>query len=548
MFWKTLSAPLVHAARSLFFSRRRARLLRDYGRPPGIHYFDGDMENIRTYFDYRKANKYDAFLLDDITWNDLSMDAVFKRINAGLTTSGEQYLYYILRSPAVDAQTFDKRLRLIAFMEANPELRLKMQLIFSKLGRSRKADVCRTFNPARRGYKRLLLYVLLVAALLGCAAGLLFTTKALPFLVCFGLVNCLLHTVLKGKMERELATINYSVSMISAAHKIEKLHPEPLDDMLSPLYRALEKLKSVLRMGGLSFRSSDPVTEMVRSLFLADLIAYEYLKNKFWRCREELFTIHEYLGLLDASIAVASYRESVKAYAVPRIDFSGAAKAVYHAAELRHPLIENPVSNSLTAESSALVTGSNASGKSTFLKTVALNAIFAQSICTALCKTYSAGAFYIFSSMALTDDLQSGDSYYIAEIKSLKRIVDFTQSGKTVLCVIDEVLRGTNTVERIAASSEILSCLARPSVLCIAATHDIELCALLDGDYTLYHFQEQIDGNEMFFDYKLREGAAATRNAIQLLKIMGLDASLVLRAENRAARYLETGTWEPQRR
>lgn len=189
-----------------------------------------------------------------------------------------------------------------------------------------------------------------------------------------------------------------------------------------------------------------------------------------------------------------------------------------------------------------LITGSNASGKSTYLKTAALTALLAQSICTAPARRYEAGAFRIYSSMALSDDLLAGESYYIVETRSLKRIVDSTGDGP-VLCVIDEVLRGTNTVERIAASCEVLRALAADGALCLAATHDIELCGLLEPAYALYHFEERIEGREMVFDYRLRAGKATSRNAIDLLRLIGFDEAIVDRAHARANAYMETGAW-----
>ena len=96
--------------------------------------------------------------------------------------------------------------------------------------------------------------------------------------------------------------------------------------------------------------------------------------------------------------------------------------------------------------------------------------------------------FRVMTSMALRDDLESKESYYIVEIKSLKRILDSAKEETPLLCIVDEVLRGTNTIERIAASSEILASLCLPHVLSFAATHDIELTYMLEEYYTNYHF------------------------------------------------------------
>ena len=190
------------------------------------------------------------------------------------------------------------------------------------------------------------------------------------------------------------------------------------------------------------------------------------------------------------------------------------------------------------------MTGSNASGKSTFLKNVAVNAILAQTLGTCTCSRYRAPFMKIMTSMALRDDIGGGESYFIVEIKSLKRILDEAQKGAPLLCIIDEVLRGTNTIERIAASSRILKELDKPWVLPFAATHDIELSYILDGIYHNYHFEEEIRDNEVIFNYLLQKGRATTRNAIRLLDMLGYDPSIVEDARKAAAHFEADGVWE----
>lgn len=212
---------------------------------------------------------------------------------------------------------------------------------------------------------------------------------------------------------------------------------------------------------------------------------------------------------------------------------------------MTHPLLDHAVPNNLNTARSLLITGSNASGKSTFLKTTALCALLAQSICTCPAACWRASAFRIYSSMALDDSLETGESYYIVETRSLKRILDAARekSEPPILCVVDEVLRGTNTVERIAASCEVLGALADRSVLCLAATHDIELCDLLEERYTLAHFEEKMGEHTMLFDYRLRPGRAVSRNAINLLQLMGFDEAVVAGAHRRANAYIQNGAW-----
>lgn len=521
----------------------KKQLKQKFGSVPDPHYFHGDMEYIRAYYDFRKNAGLDKFLIDEITWNDLNMDGIFKRINPGLSTSGEQYLYYMLRSPAVTEGDYNGRKALIELVEKKPDLRLKLQIILARLGCTRRADLSRAFCPSTHGYGWLLFYlVLMLLVPASIAAAVLSPKHGLMLLFVMFALNTALHEFRIRKIQRDFDTVNYTVNMIFALHRIRKLKAPDLDCQLTEAYKSLDRLHSAIRTGGVTGASGNSVGDIITSFLLLDLIAYEFLKNKLGRNHKDVFNVHENLGKIDAAISIASYRKSLKTYAKPEISFGTAG--FMDVLQMVHPLITHPVPNNLLANNSVLITGSNASGKSTYLKTTALCAIMAQSICTCTAEKYHASAFHIYSSMALSDDLLAGESYYIVETKSLKRILDRTAYEGAILCVIDEVLRGTNTVERIAASSEVLEALAQKGALCLAATHDIELCTLLKSSYHLYHFEEIISENDMLFDYIIREGPAQSRNAINLLKIIGFDDVIVERAHKRANRYLNDGIWD----
>ena len=189
------------------------------------------------------------------------------------------------------------------------------------------------------------------------------------------------------------------------------------------------------------------------------------------------------------------------------------------------------------------MTGSNASGKSTFLKNVAMNSILAQTLGTCTCSLYQAPFLKVMTSMHF-DDIESGESYFIVEIKSLKRILEESKKPEPLLCIIDEVLRGTNTIERIAASSRILAALRKAWVLPFAATHDIELSYILDSLYENYHFEEEVREKEVVFSYILQKGRTTSRNAIQLLDMLGYDPKIVKGARGAAADFEKNGVWD----
>ena len=524
--------------------KKKAMLEAGFGKVPKVRYYDGDMDYIRAYCAYRQDTEKHSFFIDEITWNDLDMDSLFRRINPGLSASGEQYLYYMLHSPVTDGAGYDRRQRWIALMEENPDLRLKLQVLLSGLGRTRRADLCQAFHPDQHGRGWLLVYLfhgLLFVAMLAAAIA----ARNLPLLILtlfLAVWNSMLHETRKNRCQWEFDTVNYIVNMVFVLHKIRRWKDPALDALLGEAYGHLDRLQSVLRTGGVSMVKDNGFGDLVASVLELDLIAYEFLKNKLGQCHGDVFAVHEALGRIDAAIAVASYRKSLGTYAVPEIDFA-ADRPYLQIHAMTHPLLPNAVPNDLQTDRPILITGSNASGKSTYLKTAAISALLAQSVCTVTAESYRASVFRIYSSMALSDDLLAGESYYIAETRSLKRILDALPARPPVLCTIDEVLRGTNTVERIAASSTILEEIAGQNCICLAATHDIELCDLLERQYDLYHFEEQVGLTEMLFDYRIRPGKAVSRNAINLLRLMGFAETIIDGAHTRANRYTETGTW-----
>ena len=190
------------------------------------------------------------------------------------------------------------------------------------------------------------------------------------------------------------------------------------------------------------------------------------------------------------------------------------------------------------------MTGANASGKSTFLKSCALAAWLAQTTGTAPAASYRAPFFRIMTSMALRDDLTGGASYFVVEIRSIKRLLEAAKEEKPLLIIIDEVLRGTNTIERIASSAQILRAMVKPWTVVLAATHDRELTVLLRDVFRNRHFEEKLDASGISFTYKLMDGPACATNALTLLSAEGYDQSIVDSAKIMAARFEETGEWQ----
>ncbi|NLC68483.1 MAG: DNA mismatch repair protein MutS [Clostridiaceae bacterium] len=524
------------------------------------------------------------------------MDSVFQRLNNTLSSAGEQCLYYLLRKPLVKCALLEERNRIIEFFGNNEKQRMDVQLLLAKLGKIENVDITNYFlNDLEDSSYKGTRYILLALGFLLSPLLLLFDLSlGMLAVLGFFITNMTVFNKKRYEIESHLASFNYIVDLINCADKIAGLQIKEISTYCKSLRNSLKNLKGIVSRSFLVlYRSEDPILEYIKVVLLGELIAYESMFKLILKYKNNLLEIFNTVGLIDSLISIASYRKSLQYYSTPvlrntnmlnkpclntepgypKAGYPGSISSAGYAGshgligptgstgstcpagspvprpwlsfkDIYHPLLQDPVANSLSIDKHILVTGSNASGKSTFLKTIAINAIFAQTIHTCLARKYASYFFMIFTSMAIKDNLLSGESYYIVEIKSLKRIIDSINPTIPCLCIIDEVLRGTNTVERIAASSELLKFLSRSNCLIIAATHDLELTSILKNHYNNYHFQEYITDDDIVFDYKLYPGKAGTRNAIKLLKIMGYEAAIVESAEARAKYFMEKGRWE----
>lgn len=520
-----------------------------WGGPTDCEYTYDDLQRIASYYNRHKKEGTDT--IDDITWNDLDMDSMFLVMDRTFSFIGEEYLYYFLRTPVFDPVELEERQRLYTHFTENRDKREQLQELFYKMGKNSWRSLSESIYQFGQVENSGTLRHYLHAAALAASIGLLFVTPSIS-IVLIGLVgvfNIVTYYQHKADVEAYLNSIAQINQLLRCSEKVVNQQDEALYGYLEKLGEANQKLAAFRKKSwriqagkNISGNPLDILMDYVRMLFHIDLIAFYQIVaivKEHWQAVEQLMAT---LGYLESCIAVASFRQWLPYYCVPQLSARG--KKVYEAEDLYHPLILNPVANSIKEDGCALLTGSNASGKSTFLKAAALNVLLAQTAYTAACTSYRADYYRLYTSMSLRDSIESGDSYYMAEIKALKRILDAISEDYPVFCCVDEVLRGTNTVERIAASTKILERLSYVNVKCFAATHDLELTNLLEGRYHNYHFREEMEGDDITFHYVLHKGPATTRNAIRLLSILGYSSEIIEDAEAMANHFMETGDWE----
>lgn len=199
--------------------------------------------------------------------------------------------------------------------------------------------------------------------------------------------------------------------------------------------------------------------------------------------------------------------------------------------QIGHPLIDSKkrVDNSfetLGTGKVSIITGSNMAGKSTFLRSVAVNLVLAQMGAPVCAKAFTFSAVKLYSSMRIADNLAENTSTFYAELKKLKSIIDQVKQHEKVFILLDEILRGTNSLDRHTGSEALIRQLVREQAIAVIATHDVELAKLeseFAGAVTNYNFDVQVEGEELYFDYKLKRGVCKSMNASLLMKKIGIE-------------------------
>lgn len=531
----------------------RLNWLRDsYGTQNKDQLTQDEIMHISLYHSKVESLKQDRFHIDEITWNDLGMDDIFVKMDTCLSAVGEEELYHRLHSPALceDEDTIHFR-KLREYFDEHSNDRIKIQEILHGIGIYRKTSVAKIFEYVYEQEPESNMQHYLMAGLMLASLIMIFVLPAVGvfMLIAAAIASIGTYLMKKKSIDPVVVTFNYTAKMLKACDKIKKSDIEVLKEDIAALNDLCAPLKSILSksiwISSGSVSMDNPImlfVEYIKMFFHIDLIMINRLIKQLKLHVDEIGRLRSILGTIDAAIAAGSYKRSLSVSCIP--EFIEEGNASLNISGCVHPLITEPVPNSIETQGPVLITGSNASGKSTFLKSVAISALMAQTLGFVPASSYRASRFKIFTSMALNDSIRNGESYFIVEIKSIKRIIDAAEGGANVFCCIDEVLRGTNTIERIAASSQILKTLMREDYIVFAATHDIELTRILEGKYTNYHFDEDIEEDDVKFNYLLKTGRAHSRNAIKLLKVMDYDKKLIEDAEKMVDVFVKTGEWE----
>lgn len=470
------------------------------------------------------------------TGNDLDFDLFFCFVDRTSSKIGQQFLYDRLKTIDDRTEEFVVQEKIITYLEKNPKERLEIQYLLNKLNNHQTYYIPDLFQKEiERKPKWFFLFpILSFTAILSILLSFFNPNVAL---ILFGLfpINILIHYGLKRKTTLFLNSVPSLLATGAVAKNLLKV--KVIRDSFSEISPSIKVIASIRR--NMSFFKLEQkvdsdmeaaywfLLELIKITFLLEPLLLFSSLDKLQNKAKDIENVFRFIGQVDTFVSVTSLRKG-EPYCIPTINKDN---RTIQFTDLRHPLVPHCVPNSVDAQKSILLTGSNMSGKTTFIRSIGLNYISGMALNTCFASTASLPIARLFSVIRIEDDVLNASSYFYREVDEIKEIIE--QSGKSTRSIIllDELFKGTNTAERIAAAKAVLSYLEQQNSQIFVSTHDIELTTLLGDKFDLFHFTESIVDSSIYFDYKIKKGISQSGNALKIIAIHQYPEAIVKEAE-----------------
>lgn len=463
--------------------------------------------------------------LSEITAADLNFDKIIENMNHSMTRLGLEYFYYRIKNLILDEADLLEIEKNLKANEDKKDQLLDLQLQLGKIGYFKEdvlnlieeeVKVDRELEIGAKVFSFTALYILLLFIFL----------KSQAILFIFALLGINIYIYKKfneislGKLEALIRLKSILFVSENLAKNKNELFTEELQE-LENILRDLAPLKRTLKsFGFLTGNAEMDFAETYKNvLFLSEARRFSKAQKHFKKYGEEIHKLYYLIGKIDCQIGIISIS---KAYKTNFADFGEKISGK----NLYNPLLKEAVANDLDLEKSIILTGSNASGKSTYLRTIGINAVFALSFGIFFGERFEIKPMKLTSAIDISDSIMENLSYFMAESKAIGEMIEDSEEK---IILLDEIFRGTNTIDRIASATATLKYLARNNHV-VAATHDIELTILLKDLYKNMHFEEKIEDGDIKFDYLLKEGPATSRNAIAILDNLNYPREIIKEA------------------
>lgn len=463
--------------------------------------------------------KDQLFSIDEVTAEDLQLEDFLKKYDRNITSCGSEVFHHWLYSIKSKDQILQIQDDLkIIYKSDRPFLERTLNKYVGKQSQgSFIRDLWNGFSIDNWVINHF--YTLFLFNLITCTILCILFTKL--FIILFFINNFILYLLTNSNIYHISSSLGYFLKLCFSLSKIEKRQKLSLSQntpdykKFSSLFKQLPFFKEGI--GGPN--SGDIISillDYLRIFLNMELFAYKrtekFIKNNIKDVKE----IYLYIGYIDCLLNTCHIMDENKCCFSKIIE-----KCEINFMNMNHPLLEDSVPQSRNVSKNLIITGLNMSGKTTFMKSLGLNQILATSFGFCFAENFSTCILNVLSSICINDELLNGKSRYYAEAERIVHIKELLEKSRC-LCLIDEILSGTNSEERIYGSTRILNEFAKNESVLIAATHDTQIAENICSEYAPVYFDGEIDNDKIKFDYKIKEGIVSKKNGLLLLKLLGL--------------------------
>ncbi|MDU4891120.1 MAG: DNA mismatch repair protein MutS [Clostridium sp.] len=472
----------------------------------------------------------------------VGQESIFQLINITSTWNGRNRLAKVLLDSNFSAEDISKR------QKAVDELKDKLELCqFMEYEGKRKSGALESPEKLlafikdknklfkNKVLKKFLYYMPMVTISVSMVIVVFKLSYLYDLITIFLVLQLLAWAAGLMRISRAFAAISYFKGALEDYEGIlklledQKFETEMLRDIYGALFNkdksAASAIKELTRIAEkIDMRNNGFFFIVLNGLFLWDYQCIFSIES--WK--EKYSDIIEYwldtIGEVEALMSISVLNHISDEVTFPIIEEE---PMIFEAEDLGHPLISKKarVNNSIKMSRSILIiTGSNMSGKTTFLRTIGINLVIAYCGGAVYSKKMRCSKMNMYTSMRITDDLKAGISTFYGELIRIKEIIEGASRQENMIFLIDEIFRGTNSRDRIEGALAVIKNLNREGVMGAITTHDLELCVLEKSERIRnFHFEEYYKDNKIYFDYKLKSGVSKTTNAKYLMKIVGIE-------------------------
>lgn len=479
---------------------------------------------------------------DDLDiWGDNSL---FSHLNRTVTVLGKKILIDWVLNPHLDKDMIIKKQNAIKELSSKSNFKCNFRIAGSIFSRKNDNDISsfkQWLQEEDNQVKfRTLKYLLISTISINC---IVFLSVILGFITPYMLINSIFFFgILSLYKEREIDVLHENIyngihAMNTYAELLELISKETFqsnllcewkDSLFSSEYDAIKSMRKGNSIGSML----DQRKNLMLHFLFEGIMGWQIIqifRMKKWKeqYKNSIVQWFEIIGQFDAAISLSLYVDRHPDYIFPMIS---EIKGVFEGKNLGNPLIINRecVTNDIHINNQGcflIITGANMAGKSTYIRTVGLNLVLAEMGLPVYATEFSFYPTQIIASLRTSDSLSKNESYFFAELKKLKNIIDRLNNNETLFILLDEILKGTNSNDKLKGSKAFIEKLINHDANGIIATHDIKL-GELENKYTKciknFHFSSEIQNDRLLFDYKLKKGIVSEFNATYLMQQMGI--------------------------